>query len=254
MNECRTRITCAVLLGLSVALASEGQTLPPKTELFIVLDQETCKDVADVYVAYNGRDSAFLARREPPDSCNWKWTTMEPLNPDITPFSLRLGGMGRTTCRRAEARDIRHLEVTFTRRGTGPVVKEMKIEGPNVAYLRDVEVIDEEDISCGEGKRIPGTLFDVQFDVEDLRLQVFEEKKAACSVIVNAIPSLAKAREWATITIGPKQLAPAAVKQALETRLCFAPTFMPVEAIEESLSQPKRSFQITVTKAPPKVK
>jgi hypothetical protein len=176
------------VLALTVTLAYHANA----QELHIWLDDATCKNVDQVSVVTNGRDQAFRAEKLP--DCSWKLTEIGRHNLDISYFSLRLGGMGRTPCRRARLIDgTSNIQLRFTSRGRN-VAHEMEVLGAPLDYARELPATRDGNVQCSEKGLVPATLFDVQFDIEDLRLRLFEKKTVACGVILDDVAALGKAK------------------------------------------------------------
>ena len=224
----------AFCLVSALAHRSSAQTPPP--ELHIRLDDALCRDVQQVSVVTNGRDNAF--RAEKVSECRWKLTGVGKHNLDLSFFSLRLGGLGRTPCRRATPFGS-NIQLLFTKRGVVNA-REIEISGAPVDYARDLAASGKGDVQCWEKGAVPGTLFDVQFDIEDLRLRLFEQKPVACGVIVDDVGTLGKAGKGDVVRVTSKELVPAIVKQGLRGKNCYAPTLTPPEAIEQGLRRTGR--------------
>lgn len=220
------------VLAVTWTFAFYANAQTPARELHIRLDDALCKDVQQVSVVTNGRDAAL--RAEKVSDCTWKLTGIARHNLDISYFSLRLGGIGRTPCRRATEVDRSNIQLVFTRRG-GVEAHEMEIVGAPVDYARDLPATRGGDVRCLEKGSVPATLFDVQFDIEDLRLRLFEKKPVACGVILDDLATLRKARKGDVVPMTSRELVPAVVKQGLQGKNCHAPTLTPPEAIEQSL-------------------
>lgn len=226
-------------LTTTLALVANAQT--PAPELHIRLDDVLCRGVEQVSVVTNGRDRAF--RAEKVSDCNWKLTAIGRHNLEISYFSLRFGGTGRTGCKRATAIDASTIQLVFTQRGRVESREiEIAIDGAALDYVRQLPSLDD-GVPCLEKGAVPGTLLDVQFDIEDLRLRLFEKKPVACGVIVNDV--LAKARKGDVVAVTSRELVPAVVKQGLRGRNCYAPTLTPPEALEPGLRSRAR-LQVTV--------
>lgn len=232
----------ACMVALTVILASGADAQTSAVELRIRLDDALCEGVQDVSVVTNGRDSAFRAVKV--SNCNWKITDIPRHNLDISYFSLRLGGVGRTGCRRARLLDGANIQLVFTKAGKAEAHR-IEIDGAPLDYARELAATGEGDIQCSEKGVVPATLFDVQFDIEDLRLRLFEKKTVACGVILNDVAAVGNAKKGDVVEITSRELAPAVVKQGLKGKACFAPTFTPPEALERSLGRNPR-LNITV--------
>jgi hypothetical protein len=225
-------------LTIALAYSTNAQTSP--AELHIKLDDATCKGVEQVSVVINGRDNPRLARQM--SKCEWKLEEIGKHNLDISYFSLRLHGYGRTPCEHATPIDkSNNLNVSFTKRGQKEA-HELEISGDPLDYVRKPST-RYSGVSCSEAGFLPGTLYDVQFDIEDLRLGLFEKKPVGCGVILYDIAG--KARKGDSLEITFKQIVPAVVKEGIEGKNCYAPTFIPPEAIEQLLRR-KAPVKITV--------
>lgn len=232
------RVFAVLLVVAMTSFAAEAQT-----ELLIELDKSLCERVDSVSVVYNQSDTAWPAEKLP--QCKWKRTITGSINPKITFFSLRLGNVGRTPCRRATSANG-NLRVGFRHPGDGPAY-EMKIEGPVFNYVRQVTAIDKDDVPCEEEDTTRSTLYGVQFASEDVRVQLFEQRRVACGVILDDLAPLKKIDgSGGDVDIQPKHLADAVVAQGLKTKLCIPPTFLTAEVIEADLRQKNRSFKIKV--------
>jgi hypothetical protein len=240
MTSLRTN-PCLVALTLTVAFATSAQTRAP--ELHIQLDEVVCRDVEKVSVVTNGRDHAFPAEKT--SDCRWKLTEIERHNLEISYFSLRLGGIGRTPCMRAKPIEgSNDIQLKVTRRGRADAL-ELEIAGASVDYARELPATRQGDVRCSEKGLVPGTLLGIQFDIEDLRLRLFEKKTVGCGVILDDVAALGKAKKGDLVPITVKELAPVVMRQGLKGKNCYAPTLTPPEAIEQSLSR-KARFDIKV--------
>jgi hypothetical protein len=227
-----TSLRTVLALTVTLAYHASGQ------ELHIRLDDATCKNVDRVSVVTNGRDQAF--RAEKVSDCFWKLTEIGRYNLDISYFSLRLGGIGRTPCRRATPIDrSSNIQLRITRRGRN-VAHEMEILGAPLDYARELPATRDGDVRCSEKGLVPATLFDVQFDIEDLRLRLFEKKTVACGVILDDVAALGKAKKGDVVPITVKELLPVVVTQGFKGKNCYAPTLTPPEALQRSLSRKAR--------------
>jgi hypothetical protein len=222
----------AYVFALTITVASRIGAQTPAPELHIKLDDALCRGVQNVSVVTNGRDNAFRAEKVSP--CRWKLTGIQRHNLDISYFSLRLGGIGRTRCRRATPGHGPNIQLEFTKRGLSNA-RELEIVGAPVDYARDLPATRHGDVQCWEKGSVPATLFDVQLDLEDLRLRLFEKMPVACGVIVDDVATLGKAGKGDVVPITSRELVPAIVKQGLRAKSCYAPTFTPPEAVEQSL-------------------
>ena len=83
---------------------------------------------------------------------------------------------------------------------------------------------------------MPGTLSDVQFDIEDIHLQLYEKKPAACGVMLNNVASLGKAKRDKLVLIQSEELVHAVHSQDLQGKSCYGPTIVPPEVIKKSLA------------------
>jgi len=250
-GEGTTSFACVFALTIALAHSATAQTSEPV--LYISLDRVTCRGVQDVSVVINGRDNALStasARKVNPKEADCTWirsTGIGRHNVHISFFSLRIGKdgetKGRTPCRRATSRkDSNDIQLLFTRIYWG--AHDLEIAGPRVDYSREVRTISAGDVPCSEKEVVPETLLDVQFDIEDLRLRLFEKKTVACGVILNDVGNLRKAKKRAVVPITPKQLESEVVNQGFKGKSCYAPTFTPVEALKSSLEN--KGLDITV--------
>lgn len=227
----------AIIVTMAMTFAAKAQT-----ELLIELDKSLCDRVGSVSVVYNQSDTAWPAEKLP--ECRWKRTFVGTINPRITSFSLRLGNVGRTPCRRAKQAG-RNLRIAFRHPGDGPAY-DMKIDGPVFTYVRQVNAPDRDDVPCEEEDTTRSTLYGVQFALEDLRVQLFEQRRVACGVILDDLAPLKKIKDGGEVEINPRHLADAVVAQGLKTKLCTPPTFLTAEVIEADLKKKNRSFRIKV--------
>jgi hypothetical protein len=232
----------ALLLGLAIPLAAEAQT-----ELVIKLDKTLCAGAGSVDVAYNQSDTPWPATKQPPD-CTWKLKT-GTINPKITFFSLRLPKIGRTPCRRAR-QEGDNLRIDFRYPGKGDVYN-MEIDGPVFSYVRQVKTLERDDVPCEEEDTTRAPLYGVRLALEDLRVQVFEDQRVDCGVILDEVAPVKKITGSGRIDITPKDLAEAALAQGVKQKLCIAPTFLTAEVLAADLKKKNRAFTITATKVNP---
>jgi hypothetical protein len=228
------------LLTLTVLVAFRIRAQTPSPELHIKLDDALCKDVQRVSVVTNGRDNAF--RAEKVSDCRWTFPEIGRHNLDVSYFSLRLGGIGRTPCRRATPAGGSNIQLVFTRRGLLPSHEIEILAGAPVDYARDLPATRNGDVQCWEKGAVPGTLSDVQFDVEHLRLRLFEKKPVACGVIIDEVASRGDAGKSVPVTV--KELVPLVVKQGLQGKNCYAPGLTPPEAIEPALRRQRLEIKV----------
>lgn len=254
------RTAAIAIILLCVTMSTYAQMPAEGTTVRITLDGDLCPAVKNrrqqnsdsscnypIMVVYNEDDTVRQAcLAEPP--CTWVWRVREPLNPKLTAFSLRLGPeIGRTRCRRATALDPWTLDVTFTRSGRDPAIK-LDIGGPAVYYMRVVDSSPEGDVRCREKRLLASTLNDVQFDIEDIRLQVYKQKAAYCGVMVDDLAARKKLQNDGSASIGPAELAPAVSDQSARGKLCYAPTVLDPKIVEASFRKTNPTFQIKVVK------
>jgi hypothetical protein len=227
-------------LTLILAFRMNAQTSPAKPQLHILLASALCSKVQGVSVAINGRDDALPAIEL--SKCRWNLPEIESQNLEISYFSLRLDGIGRTPCRRATPGDGSNLQLVFTRRGLQPPHEIEILAGAPVDYARDLPASRDGDVQCWEKGTVPGKLSEVQFDVEHLRLRLFEKKPVACGVIIDEVASRGAAGKSVPVTV--KDLAPLVVKQGLEGKNCYAPGLTPPEAIEPALRRQRLEIKV----------
>lgn len=251
----------AYALALTVTLAHEANAQTQVRELHITLMGEACARVDQVWVVINGRDDARLADEdERPKKaekgrlkCYWKLPGIKRHDVDISFFSLRLDrlegiplqriALGRTPCRRAERIDEFNILVEFTTRGEADA-HDLKIGGPSVEYARELSATRDGDVRCSEKQSVPATLLDFQYDIEELRLRLFQRNTVACGLSLNHVAGLDKVKKNAKVPVTPKQLESEVVKQGFKGKSCYAPTFTPVEALKSSLEN--KGLDITV--------
>ena len=253
MSENSMRVILSILLSATL----QAQT-PDRTTVFISLESRLCERVMaraqatasnckhQIGVVYNENDEVWPACLEPAPPCTWKWTTNDALHPGITTISLRLGdGIGRTPCRRLTESSVWTHRVRFTRTGSQPAF-DIDIDGPGVWYVREVNAVDHGDVACNEKKLLAWQLENVQFSLERLRLQVYRQKDAFCGVIINDTLSRETPAQDTEIVITPADLAQPVRNQSLEGKLCYAPTSIPIEVIQETMRKSNPTFSIKV--------
>lgn len=252
-------IACAIALSLCGALPAAGQ-IPERMKLRIHLNDPLChetraKSIREISVSINGRDYEPTPLTEMPD-CVWEKQGLTTLNPDISFFSLRLtdktiGDRGRTRCRKPRLLGTSTLEVWFGERGTG-VARQLTVDGSPPRYVRIVKAKSSgntdpgmSDVDCDEGWDLPGSLFGVQVEIEDVRVQIFKKKEMKCGISLNVSERLAKAATGTELDY-TNHLPDIIAGQAWKAELCHAGTYMPLEAIKESLRDERPSLKVKV--------
>jgi hypothetical protein len=222
---------------LAFALAGDAQQSPYR-ELDIELDREACRagTTTDVWVVYNYEDSGHKATKM--TDCHWKYSM--PSFMATTPFSLRLAGAARTRCRHATQVTDLAFSLNFSLPATDEPAKDMHISGSGLRYVRDVPVEQDEDVPCFEVGRLPRDLSDVQFDVEDVRVQVFAEKKVGCGLLIDDIWALSQSKKRKLVNLHSKEIAHEVERQGLKGTQCHAPTIVPFAVIEKTLGGKSR--------------
>lgn len=243
-HRSRIRFGLAVLLGL---IASSHAFAQPAEELKLEIELTgSCDPGTHVWVITNGRDNR--ERADWSHGCIWtRW--IRRLDPGTSDFSLRIGDAERTPCRRArwanQSRD--RIELKFDERdlSTG---RRVAIAGPRVAYVRQVHAPDvrDGDIPCTEEGRVPGDVYALEPELEDLRLQLLEKKAVACGVIVDEFAPLVKAAPGDTVPMEPDVLARLVQSQGLMGRQCHPPVITVLEPIEQRLRRKNVAFRVKV--------
>lgn len=236
--------TIRPVFALAVILASHVNAQTPPPNLHIRLDHATCADVQSVSVVINGLDTLFDADEVKGAKCTWIVAGIARYNLDIAHFSLRLGGIGRTPCIRATPIDGSNIQLVFTRRGEEQAYG-MKIAGTSVDYAREVPSTRQSEVPCWEQGKLPATLYDVQFDIENVRLRLFEKKTVACGLILDKVDTLGRAKKGDLVKVTSKELIEAVGKNEIAGKNCYAPTLTPPEILEQSVLR-KAHFDITV--------
>lgn len=230
------RAGLASVLVLVFALAADAQT-PENPELDIELDEVACRAVKEVSVVYNYDDTPWHAT--PTSRCHWKYDDIGTFMTK-TPFSLRLEGIGRTRCKHATPVTDRTFRLKFSLAGTREPGKDMLISGSVHRYVRDVPVKRDGDVACFEVGQVENTLLGVQFDVEDVRVQLFEEKKVGCGLLLDDIWAMSEAKKSKQVNLTSREIAQGIERQGLEGRQCHAPAIVPFTVIEKSLGGTSR--------------
>ena len=129
----------------------------------------------------------------------------------------------------------------------------MAVDGSPPRYVRIVraKVRDRKpeagkgDVDCEETWTVPGSLFGVQVAIEDVRVRIFKKKEMKCGISLNASDRLAKAATGTELDY-TNHLPDIIAGQAWKAELCHAGTYMPLEAIKESLRYEKPSLKVRV--------
>ena len=232
----------AYVFALTVILACSATAQPEAPpELHIKL-APLC-DVVQVSVVINGRDDPQPTEKIP--ACTWTLKDIGKYNLDISYFSLRIQGKGRTPCRRAKAiYKSNNILLDFTKTPTGKDRPDFEIAGPPLDYTREVWAISDSDVRCFEKGSLTATLSDVWFDIEKFHLRLFEKTTVACGVILNEAPALSKPKKGVGVPLTYKELVPMVINQGIKGENCYAPTVLPPEPIEDHL---RRQAPLTIT-------
>ena len=227
-------------LVTALCIASSLSAIAQTRELHIELDEEACRVVTAVSVVYNYDDTAYRATKT--SDCHWKYDM--PTFMSTTPFSLRLNGAGRTRCRRATQLNEHAFTLKFSRAATEEDAKDIRITGNALRYVRDVPQKRDGEVACFEVGAVPGTLFDVQFDVEDVRVQLFKDKKVSCGVQVKGLFTLLKSKQSEPLNVTSKEIAQAIERQSVQGTLCHTPSLVPLALIRKSVSDARLTLEV----------
>jgi hypothetical protein len=226
------RAGLAALVVLAFALTGDAQPSPDR-ELDIELERQACRaaTATEVWVVYNYKDSGYKATKM--GDCHWKLRMKSFMS--TTPFSLRLAGAARTRCKHATQVTDLAFSLNFSLPATDERAKDMHISGSGFRYVRDVPVEEDGDVPCFEVGRLPRDLSEVQFDVEDVRVQVFEEKKVGCGLLIDDIWAMTQAKKRKLVNLTSREITQEVERQGVKGTQCYAPTIVPFAIIKKTL-------------------
>ena len=195
-----TRRAFVFLLIVGFTWGTRSQPQHGTTNTIEIHLLENC-DVREVWVVRDGLDRARIKATQPDpakEPCRWTATLPGPqrYHTNISSFSLRLTGRGRSQCMKAE---------WDARAGAGSLIYSccpggdvfdvvVSSESP-IGYSRSIPqrpTCIEEGRVWGKGAEEDRTIHDVQFDIETLRVQISERKPPSCGLIVHRLASMRK--------------------------------------------------------------
>jgi len=227
-----------------------GQNATTEDLHITLLNDAECGRVSDVVVVMDGDDQGSK-RADPSRRCEWTFQSpVGSFNTKITRFSLRLG-RARTRCQKASFdAEKRRARVAFRCCEKGPVQQISVDFTPSVSMEYAREVIGARgDERCIEWGSIPGTLTDVQFDVEKVRLDIFPGKLPACGLVLNHAKGVKSARNGAPVSLTKADIVDVLRTQANAGEDCRAPASAgtAIDIAEATLSrQPLKSIEVKV--------
>jgi hypothetical protein len=198
-------VLCAAALSLGAAhplLARDGNA----NQMEIFIKGFGCNSVPEVWVVMDGDELGQILAEHivEPDSdrrqsCHWRVRLApdESFHTKHIRFSLRLSGLVRTGCRKAEwvQDQLAYIRFEFEGGGVRQLTLKPDPETPLV-YVREVRKKDEqcdEDGKLRTNPKVPWDIRDVDTTLEDVRVRRIEGDRDLCGLLVTKLPALNKA-------------------------------------------------------------
>jgi hypothetical protein len=242
----------AVILSLGLCVSLHAQQGGSSTILRVEITSSspsTCnahKD--DVLVVHERRDRPFYAATHV-EGCHWE-ATVPLYHTNNDRFSVRVRGMGRSDCNHPEWDEGTETGgLTYECCGEGDphqLLLTMKDAVP-FRYARTFLKSDCTDQGqlAGSGIDDTRTINAVQFEMERVRLQVFDVRTPPCSLSVNNVRRMLKAKPGASVEITRADAEAALLKQGVRAESCRA-TDLSVADVEATRKLQFRSVTIKV--------
>jgi hypothetical protein len=242
----------SLLLSFAVAIPVQSQDDHGTTSVVRLRLTEDCDGIKRVYFVRDGEDGTRV-RMDPDGVCRWKAELPDGkrYHTNVSRFSLRMPGWGRSPCMKALWQDETGLLTLHCCSGKPAPVYEVVVSSGDLdlVYSRVTQ-----ELECVEwGKLEPAseiesrrTIHDIQFGSESVRLKVLPGKTAACGLIVNELPGMVKPARGEEVEVRHETAVNALAKQDARGQNCHAPVLSAPNTEHTSKTLQLKSLRIKV--------
>jgi hypothetical protein len=202
----------------------------------------------DVFVVRERRDRPFFPARHV-EGCRWE-ATVPLYHTNVDRFSLRVRGMGRSDCRKPrwdEQTETGILRYDCCGEGNPHQLLLTLADAVPLLYARTSlrSGCTDEGQLAGSGIEDTRTINAVQFETESVRLQLFDVRTPPCSLNVNNVRRVRKAKKGIPVTVTREDAETALLAQGVRAESCRA-TDLSVPDVEATRKLKFRSVTIKV--------